>query len=60
METNVARAICPECEAKVQADGELVVNEVLSCRECGAELEVESLEPLTLVLAPEVDEDWGE
>ncbi|MBE9507737.1 MAG: lysine biosynthesis protein LysW, partial [Chloroflexi bacterium] len=28
--------------------------------DCGIELEVMSLEPITLELAPEVEEDWGE
>ncbi|MCL4170106.1 UNVERIFIED_CONTAM: hypothetical protein GTU68_009122 [Idotea baltica] len=37
-----------------------MVNEILPCEGCGAELEVMSLEPFTLELAPEVEEDWGE
>ncbi|PJF22822.1 MAG: lysine biosynthesis protein LysW, partial [Phototrophicales bacterium] len=28
--------------------------------DCGAELEIISLNPLQLELAPEVEEDWGE
>ena len=35
-------------------------NEIAQCPECGAELEVASLEPLTLALAPQEEEDWGE
>jgi alpha-aminoadipate carrier protein LysW len=35
-------------------------NEIAQCPGCGAELEVVSLEPLTLQLAPEEEEDWGE
>ena len=30
------------------------------CPGCGAELEITSLEPLTLALAPQEEEDWGE
>jgi len=36
-------------------EGEIVV-----CPDCGVELEVLSVEPITLGLAPEVEEDWGE
>lgn len=37
-----------------------MANEILPCEECGAELEVMSLEPFKVELAPEVEEDWGE
>jgi alpha-aminoadipate carrier protein LysW len=37
-----------------------VRGEILPCPDCGAELEVRGLDPLTLELAPEVQEDWGE
>ena len=32
----------------------------ITCFDCGAELEIISLNPATLDLAPEVQEDWGE
>ena len=35
-------------------------NEFISCAECGAELEIMSLDPIELELAPDVEEDWGE
>jgi alpha-aminoadipate carrier protein LysW len=34
--------------------------EVLRCADCAVELEVTATTPLTLALAPEVQEDWGE
>ncbi len=34
--------------------------EIVPCAACGADLEVVSLDPLTLDLAPEEQEDWGE
>jgi len=37
-----------------------LVGEVARCPDCNAELEVRRIEPLTLELAPEVEEDWGE
>lgn len=51
---------CPECDAEViLADG-TVEGEILTCPDCGAELEVTSVNPPELALAPEVGEDWGE
>jgi alpha-aminoadipate carrier protein LysW len=51
---------CVECAGPVELPPEVVQNEILICPECGVELEVISLEPLRLELAPEVEEDWGE
>jgi alpha-aminoadipate carrier protein LysW len=52
-------AECPECAAGVSA-GNVVKGEILRCKECGADLEVTNLNPLTLELAPTEEEDWGE
>ena len=52
-------AICPECEAEWAVSG-ITRGEIIQCPECGAELEVTDLDPFTLALAPEEDEDWGE
>ena len=54
-----AKLECPECAAAIAARPTLA-GEILDCGDCGAELEVTSLSPLTLALAPEVEEDWGE
>lgn len=51
---------CPECAANVNVAEEPELNEILECGECAGELEVVSVEPLTIALAPEVEEDWGE
>ena len=53
-------AACPECEGDVAFARAPRRHEVCRCSGCGAELEVASIEPLTLELAPEVEEDWGE
>lgn len=53
-------AQCPECEAIIELPEDTVENEILTCPECAAELEVISLDPPELALAPEVGEDWGE
>jgi alpha-aminoadipate carrier protein LysW len=51
--------VCPECEGPLALQDPLV-GEIMPCPHCGAELEVISLEPLRLELAPEEEEDWGE
>jgi alpha-aminoadipate carrier protein LysW len=51
---------CPECAAELNLAPDLEMGEILSCPECGGELEVLSLDPVTLGFAPAVEEDWGE
>ena len=53
-------ATCPECDAAIALADDTIVGEILVCPDCAAELEVTSIKPLTLSLAPEVGEDWGE
>lgn len=52
--------VCPECGAAVAINDDVVQGEIIECEECGAELEVTSITPLALDLAPEEEEDWGE
>ncbi|HWE60891.1 MAG TPA: lysine biosynthesis protein LysW [Chloroflexota bacterium] len=52
-------AECPECAAAIPMDG-VVQGELLRCPDCGADLEVTSLQPPVLALAPSEEEDWGE
>ncbi|WP_408655863.1 lysine biosynthesis protein LysW [Jatrophihabitans sp.] len=51
---------CPECAASVTFAEPPRLSEVVECGDCHSELEVMTLEPVNLVLAPEVEEDWGE
>lgn len=51
--------VCPVCEAELERE-DVEEGEITECEECGAELEVTSLDPPTLSEAPEEDEDWGE
>lgn len=53
-------APCPECEADVRIPAGAMQNELISCPDCGAELEILNLNPVELALAPDVEEDWGE
>ena len=54
-------AVCPECEADVEMDEyDIDKGEIISCPECGVELEVLGLAPLELDLAPQDAEEWQE
>ena len=50
---------CPECFGEIELS-DVMQNEIVQCSECGVDLEIIALEPVTLELAPEEDEDWGE
>ena len=50
---------CIECGADLELE-DVVVGEIVQCPECGVELEVLSLGPVELGLAPAEEEDWGE
>ncbi len=52
-------AHCPECEATITVR-DLLIGEIIYCPDCNAELEVLRLEPPTVALAPQIEEDWGE
>ena len=51
---------CVECGGGVALGAEVVTGEIVSCGDCGVELEVTALEPLTVAAAPKEMEDWGE
>ncbi len=53
------QSTCPECEAVVQVN-QPETGEVITCKECGADLEIVSLQPLQFHTAPKIEEDWGE
>jgi len=53
-------ACCPECDAAVTFAKSPLNGEVVRCTDCGVELEVTNTDPITMELAPEVEEDWGE
>jgi alpha-aminoadipate carrier protein LysW len=55
-----AMAECPVCGAELSLSDDLVKGELLECDDCGTELEVTNLEPVTVQEAPEAEEDWGQ
>ena len=54
-------ACCPECAAEIDLNLEdVMAGEIIDCPDCGVELEIISILPLALSLAPEEEEDWVE
>ena len=53
---------CPDCLAEIDLPDDLMVGEIVSCPDCGLELEVESIEEGKVELQKLVieKEDWGE
>lgn len=59
METVSGTGECPECFGEVELK-DVMANEIIQCGDCGVDLEVVSIDPIALELAPEEEEDWGE
>jgi alpha-aminoadipate carrier protein LysW len=54
-------ATCPECDAEIDdAEYDVDKGDLLSCPECGTNLEVVSVSPLELESAPEDDDEDDE
>ena len=51
---------CPICAAEVELAADAIAGEVLVCEDCGAELELKSIDPVVLAEAPSAEEDWGQ
>jgi alpha-aminoadipate carrier protein LysW len=52
--------VCSECDGPVTVDDGVHAGEIVECGDCRSELEVVSVNPVSLSLAPEVEADWGE
>ena len=56
-------AVCPECDEEVYVDADSEQGDVVSCDECGADLEVVGLDPIELDLYEgddDLDDDYEE
>jgi len=51
---------CPVCAADVNLADDAMAGELIVCEDCGAELEIVSLDPAKLAEAPSAEEDWGQ
>jgi alpha-aminoadipate/glutamate carrier protein LysW len=57
----VPTGTCPECDAEVHVDTDADKGDILSCEECGTDLEVVGLDPVELDIVEEgYDEDEDE
>lgn len=55
------KARCPECDAEVETPDDAVEGEVITCEDCGSDLEVvKPGSPPELRKAELRGEDWGE
>ena len=52
--------VCPECEAQNELAEGTETGEIIVCSDCGVDLEVISVDPAAVQLAPMEQEDWGE
>lgn len=53
-------AICPECDEEVYVDADSEQGDVVSCDECGADLEIVGLDPIELDIYEEGDDDFDD
>lgn len=60
MEVIDMTATCTVCDATINLPEDCREGELVVCGDCGTELEVTSLDPVTIEEAPQVQEDWGE
>ena len=51
---------CPICAAEISLADDAIAGELLVCDDCGGELELTGLDPVTLAEAPSAEEDWGQ
>jgi alpha-aminoadipate carrier protein LysW len=49
-EKKMPTAVCPECDEEVYVDADSEQGDVVSCDECGSDLEVVGLDPIELDL----------
>jgi len=52
----VPSAACPECQEKVYVDAESEQGDIVTCEECGLDLEVVGLDPVELDICESKDD----
>jgi alpha-aminoadipate carrier protein LysW len=51
----VPTGTCPECDAEVHVDTDADKGDIMSCEECGTDLEIVGLDPVELDIVEEED-----
>ena len=51
---------CPVCGVDIKFEEGTEQGELLTCAECGIELEVINVDPAEVAEAPQEEEDWGQ
>ena len=51
---------CPECEADVHVDTDADKGDVVSCEECGTDLEIVGLDPVELDIVEDDEDDFDD
>lgn len=47
MPTETTKITCPDCKTEIIRPENMMVGDILECQECGTEIEITSLEPLS-------------
>jgi alpha-aminoadipate/glutamate carrier protein LysW len=56
----VPTGTCPECEADVHVDTDADKGDIVSCEECGTDLEIVGLDPVELDIVEDDEEDFDD
>ena len=51
---------CPECEADVHVDTDADKGDIVSCEECGTDLEIVGLDPVEMDIVEDDEDDVDE
>jgi alpha-aminoadipate carrier protein LysW len=51
---------CTICETQLTIKANAILNEIITCDECGTDLEIVNLNPPQVREGPQEEEDWGE
>ena len=45
---NNNKVLCPDCQSEIVIDETKMVGDILECEECGTEVEIVSMEPVSI------------
>jgi len=56
----VLTGICPECDAEVYVDPDSDYGDIVTCEDCGTDLEIVNISPIEFDLAYQDEEDYDD